>query len=308
MTEPTGGRLPARPAADAAAAKAATEAARERQSHVRHDLRAPLAVIYPLLSLLLDDGAGELDAQQRELPGGARAQRRASRGARHRRRGQRLGGLLGRAGAAGRGRPRGRRRGGRRSAPHGRPGRTADRGRGGPAADAAWPGPTGTTSARSSPASCATPSTYTPSGRKRHHPGPPRRRHRRRRRRGGGHGARHASGGAGPGVRVRLPRRAGAAARAPGLGAGLWICRELAARNGGSLLLASEPGAGVRATLVLPAAAPEAGPDGIRGEQGDRLAADPARRRRPGSAHGALRRRCVSAAIEVALAQDASPR
>ena len=42
--------------------------------------------------------------------------------------------------------------------------------------------------------------------------------------------------------------------RAPGLGAGLWICRELAARNGGSLTLASEPGAGVRATLVLPAA------------------------------------------------------
>ena len=41
--------------------------------------------------------------------------------------------------------------------------------------------------------------------------------------------------------------------RAPGLGAGLWICRELAARNGGSLTLASEPGAGVRATLVLPA-------------------------------------------------------
>ena len=42
--------------------------------------------------------------------------------------------------------------------------------------------------------------------------------------------------------------------RAPGLGAGLWICRELAARNGGSLTLTSEPGAGVRATLVLPAA------------------------------------------------------
>ena len=42
--------------------------------------------------------------------------------------------------------------------------------------------------------------------------------------------------------------------RAPGLGAGLWICRELAARNGGSLTLTSEPGAGVCATLVLPAA------------------------------------------------------
>jgi two-component system sensor histidine kinase BaeS len=42
--------------------------------------------------------------------------------------------------------------------------------------------------------------------------------------------------------------------RAPGLGAGLWICRQLAGRNGGSLTLASEPGKGVRATLVLPAA------------------------------------------------------
>jgi signal transduction histidine kinase len=42
--------------------------------------------------------------------------------------------------------------------------------------------------------------------------------------------------------------------RAPGLGAGLWICRELATRNGASLTLASEPGAGVRATLTLPAA------------------------------------------------------
>ena len=73
-------------------------------------------------------------------------------------------------------------------------------------------------------------------------------------RRRGGHGARHPSGGAGPGLRLRLPRRAGDAVAAPGLGAGLWVCRELAARNGGSLTLASEPGAGVRATLVLPAA------------------------------------------------------
>jgi signal transduction histidine kinase len=42
------------------------QAARERQSHVRHELRAPLAVIYPLLSLLQDGGAGELTDQQRE--------------------------------------------------------------------------------------------------------------------------------------------------------------------------------------------------------------------------------------------------
>jgi signal transduction histidine kinase len=45
----------------------AAEAARERQSHVRHELRAPLAVIYPLLSLLLDGGAGELTPEQREF-------------------------------------------------------------------------------------------------------------------------------------------------------------------------------------------------------------------------------------------------
>jgi two-component system sensor histidine kinase BaeS len=42
------------------------EAARERQSHMRHDLRAPLAVIYPLLSMLLDGSAGELASQQRD--------------------------------------------------------------------------------------------------------------------------------------------------------------------------------------------------------------------------------------------------
>jgi signal transduction histidine kinase len=51
-------------AADALESRAA---ARERQSHVRHELRAPLAVIYPLLSLLLDEGAGELSPQQREF-------------------------------------------------------------------------------------------------------------------------------------------------------------------------------------------------------------------------------------------------
>lgn len=45
---------------------AAVAAARERQSHVRHELRAPLAVIYPLLSMLLDESAGELTPQQRE--------------------------------------------------------------------------------------------------------------------------------------------------------------------------------------------------------------------------------------------------
>jgi signal transduction histidine kinase len=43
--------------------------------------------------------------------------------------------------------------------------------------------------------------------------------------------------------------------RVPGLGAGLWVCRELAARNDGTLSLAGEPGSGLRATLTLPAAA-----------------------------------------------------
>ena len=42
------------------------EAARERQSYVRHELRAPLAVMYPALSLLLDGAAGELTTKQRE--------------------------------------------------------------------------------------------------------------------------------------------------------------------------------------------------------------------------------------------------
>lgn len=44
----------------------AGEAARQRQSHVRHELRAPLAVMYPLLSLLLAETAGPLTAVQRE--------------------------------------------------------------------------------------------------------------------------------------------------------------------------------------------------------------------------------------------------
>jgi signal transduction histidine kinase len=41
-------------------------AARERQSYVRHELRAPLAVMYPALSMLLDGSAGELTPKQRE--------------------------------------------------------------------------------------------------------------------------------------------------------------------------------------------------------------------------------------------------
>ena len=52
------------------------------------------------------------------------------------------------------------------------------------------------------------------------------------------------------GSRGVLARRLGV----PGLGAGLWVCRELARRNGGSIKLESPPGAGVTVTLVLPAA------------------------------------------------------
>ena len=42
--------------------------------------------------------------------------------------------------------------------------------------------------------------------------------------------------------------------KVPGLGAGLWVCRELARRNGGDVALTSEPGTGVTATIILPAA------------------------------------------------------
>jgi signal transduction histidine kinase len=42
------------------------EAARERQSYVRHELLAPLAVMYPALTMLLEGTAGELTARQRE--------------------------------------------------------------------------------------------------------------------------------------------------------------------------------------------------------------------------------------------------
>ena len=42
------------------------EAARERQSYVRHELRGSLAVMYPALSMLLDGSAGELTPKQRE--------------------------------------------------------------------------------------------------------------------------------------------------------------------------------------------------------------------------------------------------
>jgi len=49
----------------------------------------------------------------------------------------------------------------------------------------------------------------------------------------------------------------GAAAREaglPGLGIGLWVCRELVGRSGGSIAIRSEVGAGATVTVTLPAA------------------------------------------------------
>ncbi|MCX6364327.1 MAG: ATP-binding protein, partial [Actinobacteria bacterium] len=49
----------------------------------------------------------------------------------------------------------------------------------------------------------------------------------------------------------------GAAAREaalPGLGIGLWVCRELAGRSGGSIAIRSEVGAGTTVTVTFPAA------------------------------------------------------
>jgi signal transduction histidine kinase len=49
----------------------------------------------------------------------------------------------------------------------------------------------------------------------------------------------------------------GAAAREaapPGLGIGLWVCRELVGRGGGSIAIRSEVGAGTTVTVTLPAA------------------------------------------------------
>lgn len=42
------------------------EAARERQSYVRHELRAPLAVMFPLISLLLEGRGGDITDEQRQ--------------------------------------------------------------------------------------------------------------------------------------------------------------------------------------------------------------------------------------------------
>ena len=225
--------------------------ARERQSHVRHELRAPIAVIYPLLSLLLDGSAGELNAQQRDYL--EMLERSVVR----------IEALV--TGAAESGWAD-------CSAAPAEPCEvvleevaqeivTVRRmtGQGGPSVgvDAAAPSP------------CAWADrddvrqivmdlvrnavTYTPVD---------------------GRVVIRTAVGEGAGTVVievsdngpgMTPEELGRAfefgfrgevatqLRIPGLGAGLWICRELAARNGGSVTLASEPGAGLRATLTLPA-------------------------------------------------------
>jgi signal transduction histidine kinase len=244
---------PGTPAAETAAARAAREAARERQSHMRHDLRAPLAVIYPLLSLLLDEGTGELTAQQREYL--QVLERNVVR----------LEALV--TGVADSG----------WADCSAAPALAAEIApadvveevitvrriddRGGPSIDlevGPLPSPriwADRDDVRQIIASLVrNAEAYTPAA--------------------GRIAVRIRSGedadtiavevvDTGPGMPPEELARAfefgfrGALAtqlRAPGLGAGLWICRELAARNGGSLTLTSEPGAGLRAILVLPAA------------------------------------------------------
>ena len=233
------------------AAAAAAAAARERQSHVRHELRAPLAVIYPLLSLLLDGGAGELSPQQREY---LEVLDRTV---------VRMESLI--TGVADSGWAD-------CSPAPAIPGEVIlgdvaeevvalrvldDRG-GPPVLVDAGPPPT--------PRACAdrddvrqivtdlvrNAATYSPSD--------------------GTVTVRITAGAdtvmlevadTGPGIPPEELDRAfdfgfrgelARSLRTPGLGAGLWVCRRLAARNGGSLSLRSEPGAGVRATLTLPAA------------------------------------------------------
>ncbi len=238
---------------DAGNAASLVVAARERQSHVRHELRGPLAVIYPLLSLLLDEGDGALSPQQREFL--EVVERNVVR----------LEALI--KGVAD--------SGWADCSPA--PAVAGDVALGDVAEEVVTlrgsddhGGPLVVVDAGPSLTQCACADrddvrqivadlvrnavTYTPSE--------------------GSVTVRIAAGvdpgtvmlevaDTGPGMppeelarafefgfRGELSRRL----RAPGLGAGLWVCRQLALRNGGGLSLASEPGAGVRATLTLPAA------------------------------------------------------
>jgi signal transduction histidine kinase len=245
------------PAADQAALKAAIEAARERQSYVRHELRAPLAVIYPLLSLLRAGGVSELNAEQQDLL--EVLDRNVMR----------LESLISAVADSGwadcsaspvmpaevalsdvveevitm-----------RRIGEEGGPSIVVDAGL--PPSPRAWADRddvrqivadlVGNAAAYTPPAGRVTvriASGDTPPGT-----------------------VRIAVADTGPGIpaeelphvfdfgyRGELARRL----RVPGLGAGLWVCRELVGRNRGSLSIAGEPGAGVTALLTLPAAAKE---------------------------------------------------
>ena len=67
------------------------------------------------------------------------------------------------------------------------------------------------------------------------------------------HGPGIAAGGPAARVRPLLPRARGA--RAPGLGPGLAIVRQMAETHGGAVHAANDPGGGARLTLELPALA-----------------------------------------------------
>jgi len=229
------------------------EAARERQSFVRHELRAPLSVMYPALSMLLDGSVGELTSKQREylalIERNAERLERLIAGAAE-------SGWLDCAGAP----PK----------PAAVPLRevldeflTARRlgGQQGPRIEVERaPGPSAVAWADREQVRQIVVNLL-------------------------GNAAQYAGGGAA--IRVRLEASAdqrtvslavadegpgiaaaelphvfdfgfrGAAAREaalPGLGIGLWVCRELAGRGGGSITVCSEVGAGTTVTVTLPAA------------------------------------------------------
>jgi signal transduction histidine kinase len=242
------------PAADQAALKAAIEAARERQSYVRHELRAPLAVIYPLLSLLREGGVGELTAEQRDFlevldrnvvrleslisavadSGWADCSASPAMPVE-----VALGDVVEEVITM------------RRIGDEGGPSIVVDAGP--PPAPRAW---ADRDDVRQIVADLiANAAAYTP----------PAGRVTVRITAGDTAAAAAATivvADTGPGIpaeelphvfdfgyRGELARRL----RVPGLGAGLWVCRELAGRNGGSLSIAGEPGAGVTASLTLPA-------------------------------------------------------
>ena len=302
--DPANGVWRATEPATPSAAAALADAARERQSHVRHELRAPLAVIYPLLSLLLDDGAGELTEQQREylavldsnvvrleaLITGVAASGWADCSAAPPVPAQVVLGDVAEQLVALR-------------AAEGARGAQVLVDAGDPPGPRAWADREDVRQILAGLVRNAV--AYTPEG------GTVTIR------------ARAGEGGTvvlqvadtGPGIPPEELDRVfefgfrGELARTlkvPGLGAGLWVCRELASRNDGRVL--AHERAGRRRHGDGHAAGRRAGgggADGIQGSRRDRLAADPARRRRPGPAHRALGAALRQRGYEVAVAQDA---